>query len=100
MQRLAMLASRRPTRAIPRTAVGTDPRGRGRRERKLLLAVVAVSSGLTISCSARGIGLYDSGWNSMFDAAARDAAQDANDSHDATADAPSDASDATDASAH
>lgn len=65
----------------------------------MLLAVVAVSSGLTISCGARGIGLYDSGWAEMFDAAAQDAGHDAADSHDAATDASSDGGDATDASA-
>jgi hypothetical protein len=73
---------------------------RVRRPRKMLLAVVAVSSGLTISCNARGIGLYDAGWREMFDAAAQDAGQDAADPHDGAADASSDASDTTDASAH
>lgn len=66
----------------------------GGRQRKLLLAVVAVSSGMTASCHASGIGLFDSGWHQMLDAAARDAGHDATDSHDATADASSDTTDA------
>jgi len=69
----------------------------GGRQRKLLLAVVAVSSGMTASCHASGIGLFDSGWNRMFDAARQDAGHAAS---DATADAPSDASNATDVDAH
>jgi len=39
----------------------------------MLLVAVAVSSGLTVSCSPRAIGVFDSGWNQMFDAAAQDA---------------------------
>ena len=64
----------------------------------MLLAVVAVASGVTISCSSSGIGLYDAGWNEVFDAAAK---KDAADASDATVDdAPSDATDdATDATA-
>ncbi len=71
-----------------------------RRERKLLLAVVAVSSGLTISCGARGIGLYDSGWAEMFDAAAQDAGPDAAEPHDAAADTSNDAGDTANVDAH
>lgn len=76
------------------TSAAMQPRMR--RDRKLLLAVVAVSSGMTISCGARGIGLYDSGWAEMFDAAARDAGHDAADPQDAAGAA----SDGSDASAH
>lgn len=41
------------------------------RERKLLLAVVAVASGVTISCGEPGaIGFYNRGWDAAFDDAA------------------------------
>ena len=74
------------------------PSKRIARERKLLLAVVAVASGVTISCSEPGgIGLYNPGWDAAFeDAANKDAANDApNDAPiDATLDASDDAADA------
>ena len=55
------------------------------RERKLLLAVVAVASGVTISCSAGGgIGLYNPGWDAAFEEA--DAAKDPLRPTDAAAD--------------
>ena len=67
----------------------------------MLLAVVAVASGVTISCGSGGIGLYDPGWDAAFlDAASKkDAAPDASDAtvDDASSDATDDASDATDA---
>ena len=73
------------------------------RKRKMLLAVVAVASGVTISCDSGGIGLYDPGWDAAFNdaAAKKDAANDASDAtvEDASTDAPDDASDdASDAS--
>ena len=40
----------------------------------MLLAVVAVASGVTITCCSGGIGLYDPGWDAAFlDAAAKKA---------------------------
>ena len=75
------------------------------RQRKMLLAVVAVASGVTISCGSEGIGLYDAGWNEVFDAAAKkDAAGDASDAEsdasvDSAVDASNDAADAADGAA-
>jgi hypothetical protein len=43
----------------------------------MLLAVVAVASGVTISCGSSAIGVYDAGWGEAFDAAANDASGDA-----------------------
>lgn len=71
------------------------------RERKLLLAVVAVASGVTICCSdPGGIGVYNPGWDAAFEEAATktdasnpfpDAASDA--SNDSAAEANDDAGD-------
>jgi len=76
------------------------------RRRKMLLSVVAVASGVTISCSdPGGIGLYNPGW----DAAIHDAAikKDANnplldatddvEADDSSTDASGDTSDTADA---
>ncbi len=65
------------------------------RGRKLLLAVVAVASGVTISCSVEAIGSFDSGWDAVFEAAAADAANDA--SSDSAIDTSDDAGDVMDA---
>lgn len=68
----------------------------------MLLAVVAVASGVTIACSEPGgIGLYNPGWDAAFEDAAKkdaspgfgDAASDAEASTDATLDASDDAPD-------
>ena len=83
------------------------PSRRVARERKLLLAVVAVASGVTISCSEPGgIGVYPNpAWDAAFEDAAKDASPGfgdaANDAaNDAPDDSPVDASDAaSDASA-
>lgn len=39
----------------------------------MLLAVVAVASGVTITCSCGGIGLYNPGWDAAFEDVAKDA---------------------------
>jgi hypothetical protein len=63
------------------------------RERKLLLAVVAVASGVTISCSDPGaIGVFNRGWDAAFEDAANplkptDAAADAGDAAETSSDA-------------
>jgi hypothetical protein len=70
------------------------------RERKLLLAVVAVASGVTISCSdPGGIGVYNPGWDAAFEDAAKDAQKPFDDAAtDASSDSPAEANaDATDA---
>ena len=75
------------------------------RQRKLLLAVVAVASGVTISCSdPGGIGLYPNpGWDAAFEDAAKDAQNPFPDaatdgSSDSAAEASADAGDASTAS--
>ncbi len=65
------------------------------RKRNMLLAVVAVASGVTISCGCGGIGLYDPGWDAAFDAAAKDASRDADAANDGSSDSAFDAGDAT-----
>jgi hypothetical protein len=53
----------------------------------MLLAVVAVASGVTITCSCGGIGLYNPGWDAAFEDAAKDAATEASDAAQAKGDA-------------
>jgi hypothetical protein len=61
----------------------------------MLLTVVAVASGVTISCGSGGIGLYNPGWDAAFEDAAKKEA--GNPFPDASADAPDDSpDDATD----
>lgn len=71
------------------------PSKRGARERKLLLAVVAVASGVTICCSEPGgIGVYNPGWDAAFQDAAKDAQKPLADAaSDASGDAAADVSD-------
>lgn len=71
-------------------ATATDVQ-RSDRRRQFLLAVTAVASGVTITCSCGGgIGLYNPGWDAAFeDAAKKDAASSP---FDAAVDGPSDAS--------
>jgi hypothetical protein len=60
----------------------------------MLLAAVAVMSGVTISVGCGGIGLYNPGWDAAFEeAAAKDASGDAD---AATIDSPADADGARD----
>lgn len=73
------------------------------RERKFLLAVVAVASGVTISCDdGGGIGVYNPGWDAAFEeAAAKDAQKPFADAstdapEDVTEEAGDDAGDASD----
>ena len=71
------------------------PSKRVARERKLLLAVVAVASGVTIACSEPGgIGVYNPGWDAAFQDAAKDAQKPVSDAAtDASSDSPAEAND-------